>query len=859
MADLLHLISWYLIISLVGLAALPIGYRFFSRLPGRGITLARPLGLLLWGFLFWLLASLGVLQNDLGGVLLAFVCLAAISLWAGTGGRFHDLYLWIKQNLRLVLTSEGLFLVAFVGWAIIRGMNPEAAYTEKPMELAFINSILRSPSFPPQDPWLSGYAISYYYFGYVLIAMITRVSGVASSIAFNLSSALWFALTASALYGIVHDLVLTWLESKPGKQESAARKYAARASGFLGPLFVLIASTYEGVLEFLHSGGVFWHQTADGVWESKFWSWLAISDLDEAPISPFNWIPSRGGWLWWRGSRVLQDLSLSNTKIEVIDEFPFFSYLLSDLHPHVLGMPFVLLALGVSLNLFLGSDQFFSKFHSIQSWMRNWSFWLTALILGSLAFINTWDFPIYVGLFCFIWGYVRYRRNGWNWKIFWELIKNGLILGVTGIFLFLPFYIGFASQAGGILPSLEYMTRGIHFWILFGVLLVPIFIWLVYKITKAKDPANLKKGLIFTSIIFIGLFLLMTLYGAFAFGLSGMGSSLVESSNYFVSRLGSRMIMGGEAFTSLHGSNQFSEVIRATILRRAQSPGTWLTLGVMLLMTLALLISRQQNQVEETTQPATDEIAIKKPEAEHFVLILVLFGLTLTIFPEFFYLRDQFGWRMNTIFKFYFQAWILWGIAAAIASAWLFRSLARWKGFLYQMAWIVSLIAGLAYPLLMLWNKTEKFSFVNWTLDGNAYYAEYYPDDYDAIVWLQNAPLGIVSEAVGGSYTEYARVSTRSGQPTVLGWPGHESQWRGGAAEMGSRFEDMQRLYETKSWETAAAIIEAYDIRYIYIGGLEWSTYAVNIEKFDQMLEPVYNNQSVVIYEVPSDLGDLNP
>ena len=109
-----------------------------------------------------------------------------------------------------ILTIELLFFVLFVFWTLIRGMNPEVAYTEKPMELAFINSILRSPAFPPQDPWLSGYAISYYYFGYVLIAMLTRVTGVASAIAFNLSSALWFSLTAIAAYGIVFDLVKVW-------------------------------------------------------------------------------------------------------------------------------------------------------------------------------------------------------------------------------------------------------------------------------------------------------------------------------------------------------------------------------------------------------------------------------------------------------------------------------------------------------------------------------------------------------------------------------------------------------------------------------------------------------------------------
>lgn len=857
MSDILHFLSWYLIITVTGLAALPIGFRFFSRLPGRGFALARPLGLLIWGFVFWLLASLGVLQNDLGGVIVAFGVLVAFAIWAGKGGKFSELTGWLKQNLRLVLTTEGLFFAAFLLWTLVRGMNPDAAYTEKPMELAFINAILRSPNFPPVDPWLSGYAISYYYFGYVLIAMLTRVSGAASAVAFNLSASLWFALTAAALYGIVYDLVMAW-QQRGGNPTSAGTQKIARTAGFLGPLFVLIASTYEGLLEFLHAGGVFWHQGADGTFTSKFWSWLSISDLNEAPVPPFNWIPSRGsGWLWWRGSRVLQDLSMTNKHIEVIDEFPFFSYLLSDLHPHVLAMPFALLAISVSLNLFLGANQFLGQFRNIQAWVKNWTFWLTALILGSLAFINTWDFPIYVGLFCFTWAYIRYQYNGWKWKVFLEFIKNGLILGISGVVLFLPFYIGFASQAGGILPSLEYMTKGIHFWILFGVLLIPIVWWLIHKIRQQKEQKFLARGAQITIILMLGFFLLMVLYGLVIFGFQTLGPTLMASPNPIIANLGSRMVMGGEAFAGLHENFPTSEVIREALLRRIQSPGTWLTLGVMLALTLGLLLPRNPKEKLDSEQSAIINTVEWQPDVEKFVLILLVFGLALTVFPEYFYLRDQFGWRMNTIFKFYFQAWILWGIVAAVLSVWLFQSLKKWKGVVFQVIWIASMLAGLAYPSIMLWSKTDHFSMKDWTLNGNAYIQRYNADEYDAITWLQSAPLGVVSEAIGGSYTDYARVSTRSGQPTVLGWPGHESQWRGGGAEMGSRYSDIQTLYEAKTWTEIQPIIKAYDIRYIYVGGLEYSSYNVETGKFDAMLEPVYNNQSVTIYEVPSGLGDL--
>ena len=207
MSDILSSISWYLVISVIGWVAFPIAYRFFPKLTSRGFALARPLGMLLWGFVFWLLATMGVLQNNIGGEIIAFAIIAGLATWAIWGERYKQLIAWMKQNYRSILTIEILFLVTFAFWTWIRGMNPEVAYTEKPMELAFINSILRSPSLPPQDPWLSGYSISYYYFGYILIAMLTRAASIASAVSFNLSSSLWFALTATAAYGIVFDLV----------------------------------------------------------------------------------------------------------------------------------------------------------------------------------------------------------------------------------------------------------------------------------------------------------------------------------------------------------------------------------------------------------------------------------------------------------------------------------------------------------------------------------------------------------------------------------------------------------------------------------------------------------------------------
>ncbi|MGW8249850.1 MAG: DUF2298 domain-containing protein, partial [Anaerolineales bacterium] len=254
---------------------------------------------------------------------------------------------WRSQN-RLVLYVEVLFLVAFAGMAFIRAANPEILGTEKPMELAFINAILNSPTFPPHDPWLSGYAISYYYFGYVLVAMLAKMAGTTGGVAFNLGISTVFALSAVGVYGLVYNL-LSSRRRRLGEEGASTRNLS---QSFLGPLFILLVGNLEGFLQVLHTRGLLWRTNAAGELVSAFWNWLDIQDLSQPPAQTFTWLPTRFWW-WWRASRVLQDYDFSGGAREIIDEFPVFSYLLADLHPHVLVMPFAFLSLGLALNLIL--------------------------------------------------------------------------------------------------------------------------------------------------------------------------------------------------------------------------------------------------------------------------------------------------------------------------------------------------------------------------------------------------------------------------------------------------------------------------------------------------------------------------
>jgi uncharacterized membrane protein len=172
---------------------------------------------------------------------------------------------------------------------------------------------------------------------------------------------------------------------------------------------------------------------------------------------------------------------------------------------------------------------------------------------------------------------------------------------------------------------------------------------------------------------------------------------------------------------------------------------------------------------------------------------------------------------------------------------------------LYAIAVVLIISLGLVYPVMSLPKKTDDFKIKNpeqRTLDGAAYLANIMPDDYQAIQFMQQLDQGVVAEAVGGQYSEYARVATFTGMPTVLGWPGHEGQWRDSALQ-GSRQADMQMLYTTTDWTTAREIINRYDIRYIYVGNLERNAYRVNEEKFKRFLNLIFQQGSTTIYKVP--------
>jgi len=836
--------SWYLILTFIGWLTFPLAFHLFPALKDRGYTLSRATGLLLWGFIFWLFASLGIAQNDLGGIILALAIVVGFGI-RSLITHYSSLVSFLRSNTLLIVATEILFIAAFAFLAFVRSANSELTGTERPMELMFINGILRSPTFPPQDPWLSGYGISYYYFGYVMTAMLARFSGINGSTAHNLMTSLVFALGAIGSFGIVFNLL-----ASSQKMKGESRNLSLVTHSIFPPLFLLLISNFEALLEVLHRMGLGWTKNpTTGEWTGPFWTWLDMKELSQPPIEPFGIAPERYLW-WWRASRVIQDYDMTGGHREVIDEFPFFSFLLGDLHPHVLAIPFGLLAISVAMNLFLGVRNGEMKLPMDTRLRIGYGGFLFAgIVLGGLAFLNTWDILFAAALIVSAYVYSRAREDGWSWSRLEDTFLLGFPLGILSIVLYLPFYLGFSSQAGGILPNFMYITRGTHLWVMWGTLLIPIFAFIIYQFgisqlsaTKwyagdgsqqvdFKSKPNWKLG--FSIGVGIPLFLFLITF------LLGWLGTLIEKD--FIS-----------SFLASQGMTA-SQYIIETSLRRLVNIGSLFTLLGVLIPAIAFLFPYNSSPMVDDESIENRKSEIVNPQLSiNFVFLLIAFGALLVLAPEFVYLKDQFGYRINTIFKFYYQAWMLWSLAASFGIAYLLQNLRGARNFIFSIVVGLLVFIGLLYPIFGLSTKTNGFKpLYGFTLNDFDRVKRENPDEAAAVEFLLSAPDGVIAEAIGDGYSAYGRISMLTGLQTVLGWPGHEAQWRGTYSVQGSRRDDITKLYATTRWVEAKAIIDHYNIRYIYVGGLEHTSMRINEEKFRQYLRPVFQQGGVTIYEVP--------
>ncbi|MSP14359.1 MAG: hypothetical protein EXR62_15580 [Chloroflexi bacterium] len=799
---------WWVLMEIIGLAVVPLTFRFLGNLPDQGYSFTKPLGLLLLSIIFWLLVSLGYLTNSLNTIWIVLLLLGGASLILGWRARAAWLGFWQKQR-KLVLAVELLFLGTFVLWAIFRAYNPEITATEKPMEIMFLNSILRSETFPPQDAWLAGFGISYYYLGYVIISMLTQLSGISSAITFNLAIALLFALAATGAFGVVYNLVESSRSTTDSGDLVSTSSNMGIWIGILGAVLLVVIGNLEGILEVLH---------AQGWGSSDLWNWLDIKSLATAPHST-SWIP-QDNWWWWRASRVLHDKDLLGNSIEVIDEFPFFSFLLGDMHPHVLSLPFSLLSLGLSLNLLLerrASGGLLPPFLGGHKGIDGWLVLLYPICLGALGFLNSWDFPTYtlvaVGAYA-IQRYLYFRSFSRQWWL--EVFTGAAYLIGVGLLLYLPFYLSFSSQAGGLrLVQPWIKTRFHQYFIMFGPFIAVVVVFFGYHAWKWRN-----QGFRMVPEAWI------------------IGGGLIP------------LLLVGAIF-------QWWTVVFAALA---------LALGLLLLFhKLRLVGETAAKPVEEAleTETATKNTP-NYPEAIHlgnptsyavlFVLMLVSLALALTLATEFVYIKDVFSSRMNTVFKFYYQAWTLLALSSAFGIFYLVHKLSGVGRGIFTGMIIAMLALCLVYPVAAGISKANSFNGQP-TLDGMVWLQNIRPDMYAVIHWFNEHISGapVMVEVPGPQYSGelHNYISAYTGIPTLLGWGGHENQWRGNYDEPGRREPQIQQLYQSMDLTAIQKIIDQYQVQFIIVGPLEQQKYSLNPQqttKFNRIMDVAFQSGAITVY-----------
>ena len=556
------------------------------------------LGLLLVTWLVWVGGATTLVPYGRASAAgwIVLVCVAGVVVWRRARPRAPD-----PLRARLFWGAEAVFALAFAAMALLVAYAPDVWNTEKPMDMAFSNAVNRARTFPPEDPWLAGADLNYYYLGHLALALPVKLAALAPDRGYNVAVAALFGLTAAAVFTLGATL---WAAIRG---EEGARRAGAGAV-----LLVLVLGNLDGARE----------------------------------------LAAGGAYDWFAPARVVPD---------AITEFPWFSFILGDLHAHVLALPFTLLVLAFALQVVLGGPR-------------------------------------------------RGRRGRSRARARGAVRRQRLVVSRHG---------GRARTGRARAPRGARLARGRP---------RASASWSCCRSTCASTRRP---------------------------GGSGWSGTGRDSSTW---RCGSARSRSSPASRSRAARGRSRPGLLAA--------GALAALGYAAAGLLAVLLAASLYAV------------FSAPAPQRAVWLLVAGGLACLLGPELLYVRDEFDgsplYRMNTVFKLGYQAWLLLGLAGIGALAW------RRPGRVFTAAAAAVVLAAAVYPIAGTYARTDGFARTP-TLDGLGWLRERAPGDPGAIAWLNaHAPTGaVVLESTGEDYSPdgHARISTFTGLPTVLGWPGHELQW----------------------------------------------------------------------------------
>jgi uncharacterized membrane protein len=236
----------------LGFVAFPLTFGVLRNLGDRGYGVSQTLGLLLLAWLSWLGPSLNLTAFNRGYIALCLIMLALVSgllAWR----RRTEIGRFIRARGGLLLTEEAIFLVMFAMFLAVRWGNPDlwhpARGGEKPMDLAYLNAVIKSTTFPPYDPWFAGGFINYYYFGFVIIASLVKLTGIMPTIAYNLAVPSLYALLGAGAFSVAYNLAVGDGEFGPdeGSFDERSNSRWELLAGLSGAFLVAVAGNLGNV------------------------------------------------------------------------------------------------------------------------------------------------------------------------------------------------------------------------------------------------------------------------------------------------------------------------------------------------------------------------------------------------------------------------------------------------------------------------------------------------------------------------------------------------------------------------------------------------------------------------------------
>lgn len=735
-------LRWYLVTTLVTLALAPITVLLFRRVADRGASIIRPLSALFLVWPLWFLAGVGD----------GLVPFTALSLWitvivfgVGAWALAWRNGLLNAATMRHIAIAEAGYLVTFTLFLWFRGFGPAANWQEKPSDLMMLASNMHSTSMPPTDAWLAGEPINYYYFGYTLHASFGKMIGATPAEVFNLALVSVFAMTIVAVIGLGANVLSHWYSDR-----------VSRIGGLIATLLVAIVGNPWALFQVLDN--------ARNQWNGTLGTGIGFFD-----------------GVGWNATRIIVDNPESGTN--PISEFPAFSFILGDLHPHLLALSYTIVALTFAWMLIT-----LGRVPEGVSFLRRdlWRIAIAGGAIGALYTMNSWDFPTYlmIALIALAAGTVGVVLTD-------RLIAGGVML-FTAVLPWIPFYVHFEAPARSTGTKFsEWVTN------------VPILGSVLASVASYQGERTSPQD-------YFSIFGLMYVIA--------IALILIEAWRRREDRLIAYAEARGGTWERDAASHYFA-VITAVLcfLGSIIVPVPLLVICGLPVIVVWLLLER-----DIRFTPA------------NIALVLFAIAMILTLIPEFFYLSDYYGGsRMNTIFKVYYQVWVIMAVASALAVVSIWKTFRHHLVSRYALPALLAVIVagGLTYPVVaghqwLDWRAPER----EWQgVDGLRYLRDeqggLYAGEYGAIRWLlDNADDDdVILTAGGGEWlSEIGRISSGSGVPAIIGWTGHENQWHLGNPAFGAvvsqRIDDINGLYNLPPSPEA---LDRYGVTLIYVGPTE--------------------------------------